>query len=386
MAAEADRLVKRLKVVGISREEIGEATVSLPCEACKQVGVSFRMDEQPEVRCETCNEVAPLEDWLDWIERERLAPAAATRRAAAGESISDKVTYLHNSGPLAHDVAEPEPEPRAAAAEALPRVDEPAQSRDDEPHRSVGETLIILLLSLVFVGAGLLATAMSAFANFQAFGAMVDDPLQSRVWAWTGIIASVCSFGGFTFVYWHGAGARMKEAARTFVFALAGAATSLVGTQMYMQNTAGEKAQAASAAGARAGVLEAQIDDWRADLEGIPDDVRSIAGLEAYISEVERVGRTDEKPYRDALDELGQARRRADLQTRIEDARGELADLSVAALAANEPTARRGPLMHWFFAGMLEVFSSQATSIGFVALMILAGRRRRKPGAAGPEV
>lgn len=381
MAAEADRLVKRLKAVGVSSEEIGEKTVSLPCEACKQVGVSFRMDEQPEVRCETCNEVAPLEDWLDWIERERLAPAAAMRFAASGGSRSGNVTVLHQKTALAQEDA-PDMTPAPLPVAGPPDAARPAS--EHEPHRSVGETLIIVLLSLVFIAAGLLATGMSAFANFQAFGAMVDDPLQSRVWAWTGIIASVCSFGGFTFVYWHGAGARRKEAARTFVFALAGAATSLVGTQMYMQNTAGEKAQAASAAGARAGVLEAQIGDWRADLEGIPDNVRSIAGLEAYISEVERVGRTNEKPYRDALDELGQARRRADLQSRIEDARGELADLSVAALAGNEPTARRGPLMHWFFAGMLEVFSSQATSIGFVALMILAGRRRRKPGAAGP--
>ena len=383
MAAEADRLVKRLKAVGISREDIGEASVSLPCKACNQTGVSFRMNEQPEVCCDTCHEVTPLEDWLNWIERERLAPAAAMGFAASGARGSN-VTVLHQKAAFP-DEAEPERAPEPAVLPPSVSV-APAPDSEEAPHRSLGETLIILLLSLVFIAAGLLATAMSAFANFQAFGAMVDDPLQSRVWAWTGIIASVCSFGGFTFVYWHGAGARMKEAARTFVFALAGAATSLVGTQMYMQNTAGEKAQAASAAGARAGVLEAQIGDWRADLEGIPDDVRSIAGLEAYISEVERVGRTNEKPYRDALDELGQARRRADLQTRIEGAREELAELSVAALAGNEPAARRGPLMHWFFAGMLEVFSSQATSIGFVALMILAGRRRRKPDAASqPE-
>lgn len=367
MDATANQFLQRLKAIGVPREAIGEDSVRKPCKVCGHSGVVISMEDQPGVRCDACSETVPLGDWLDWIEGERLTAAAATGRAVAGgrdDRARTNIAYPDFGGG-AHE-AQP-----AAAADAEP--DKPAAA----PHRSVGETLIILLLSFVFLGAGLLATAMSAFANFQAFGAMVDDPLQSRVWAWTGIIASVCSFGGFTFVYWHGAGARMKEAARTLVFALAGAATSLVGTQMYMQNTAGAKAQAAEAAGARAGVLEAQIEDWRAELEGIPGEVRSVEGLEAYISEVERVGRTHEKPYRDALDELGQARRRADLQARIEDARGELAELSVAALAASQPAAQRGPLMHWFFAGMLEVFSSQATSIGFVALMILAGRRRQ---------
>ncbi|MCI4646101.1 MAG: hypothetical protein MRY64_15070 [Hyphomonadaceae bacterium] len=373
MTAEADRLLKRLKAIGVPREAVGEESVVLPCPLCNEDGVTIQMDDQPMVRCDSCSEVTPLAEWLDWIEGKNLSAAAAMGRLVAS-GTSGNVTQLHPNNPSGSPAQEmrpsiPEAPDAAVKAEAV-----------GMPHRSMGETLIIALLSLVFLGAGLLATTMSGFANYQAFGAMVDDPLQSRVWAWTGIIASVCSFGGFTFVYWHGAGARMKEAARTLVFALAGAATSLVGTQMYMHNTAGAKAQAAEAAGARAGVLEAQIEDWRTDLAGIPDDVRSIEGLEAYVAEVERVGRTHEKPYRDALGELGQARRRADLQVRIEDARAELADLSVAALAADTPTARRGPWMHWFFAAMLEVFSSQATSIGFVALMILAGRRQAAPG------
>ncbi|MEO0466959.1 MAG: hypothetical protein AAF216_10470 [Pseudomonadota bacterium] len=242
------------------------------------------------------------------------------------------------------------------------------------PKSSFGEHLIITALSLVFLFAGLLAAAMSGFANYQAFGSMVDDSMQARVWAWTGVIASVCSFGGFTLVYWHGAAKRFKEAARAAIFALAGAATSLVGTQMYMANTERLRTAGFESASARMPILEAQIADWQAELSGIDPSVRSVSGLEAYIAEVERVGRTNERPYRAALDELGQAQRRDALKTQIETARTDLADLAGAATSSSGSAS--SPLQSWFFAAMLEVFSSQGTSIGFVALMILSGRRR----------
>ena len=258
-----------------------------------------------------------------------------------------------------------------AAAGAGPR-----EGHTGEPHDGVkpglGEALVISFLSLVFLCAGLLAAGMSGFANYQAFGAMVEDPLQSRVWAWTGIIASLCSFGGFTFVYWHWSQRRVREGLRAAIFALAGAATSLVGTQMYMANTEDVRLASARMAQARSALIASQVEDWRSQIEAIPADVRSVEGLEAYIAEVERVGLTHQKPYRDARNELGLARRRASLEGQIEAARGELLELGSAGVARPPRPARAS----WFFAAMLEVFSSQGTSIGFVALMILAGRRR----------
>jgi hypothetical protein len=238
--------------------------------------------------------------------------------------------------------------------------------------RHTGEKIIITLLALVFLGAGLAAAALSGFANYQAFSQSVADPLQSGVWGWTGVIAAVVSFGGFTFFYWHTANHRMKEGVRALLFALAGGGTSIVGTQMYIA----ANNQAAEAELVRAGsnrdVLETQVADWRRQLEGIPPETRSVEGLEAYIEEVERVGRTHQKPYRDAQNELGLARRRDELLVRIETANAELLGTGTGDILVQAQT--RTSIPGWFFALMLELFSSQGTSIGLVALLILYGR------------
>ena len=119
-------------------------------------------------------------------------------------------------------------------------------------------------------------------------------------------------------------------------------------------------------------MLATQIADWRRQLEGIPPETRSVDGLEAYIEEVERVGRTHQKPYRDAQNELGLARRRDDLLARIETANAELLGTGSGDILVEAQT--RTSIPGWFFALMLELFSSQGTSIGLVALLILYGR------------
>ena len=236
-----------------------------------------------------------------------------------------------------------------------------------------GEKFIISLLALVFLMAGLAAAALSGFANYQAFSSSVGDPLQSRIWGWTGVIAAVISFGGFTFFYWHTANHRMKEGWRALVFALAGMGTSIVGTERFISANNAAAVEEIALADTNRDVLESQIADWRRQLEGIPPETRSVEGLEAYLSEVERVGRTEQKPYRDAQNELGLAKRRDDLQAKIEAANAELLGQGDGNILTKAQT--RTNLPSWFFALMLEAFSSQGTSIGLVALLILYGRR-----------
>ena len=234
----------------------------------------------------------------------------------------------------------------------------------------LGERIIMSLLALIFLGAGLAAASLSGFANFQAFSLGVSDPTQAKIWGWSGVIASVCSFGGFTFFWWHVSGGRRGEAARALLFALAGAATSIAGTSLFMLNNAGEQTAAwQSAADVRA-LTEAEIADWTRQVQGIPPETRSIEGLEAYLAGVEAAGRTHQKPYRDAQNELGLAKRRADLEAKIAAARADLRQQT--RVVGAEPSQS---LPAWVFALMLELFSSQATSIAFVSLLLLYGRQ-----------
>lgn len=265
------------------------------------------------------------------------------------------------------------PEP---VQEAPPRASEPSQP--DPQGRGLGETLIMTLLSLVFLCAGLAAAFLSGFANFQAFGAGVADPMQARIWGWSGVIASVCSFGGFTFFWWHMSGKRRGEAFRALVFALAGAGTSIAGTSLYMANNEQGQLVTWQQSEAITSLREADIAEWTRQLQGIPPETRSVDGLEAYLSGVEAAGRTHHKPYRDAQNELGLAKRRAGLELKIAETRADLRQ-SAETKAATVPTQS---LPAWFFAVMLELFSSQGTSIAFVSLLLLYGARQeqKRPG------
>ena len=244
-----------------------------------------------------------------------------------------------------------------------------------------GERLIISVLAGIFLMAGLAAAGLSGFANFQAFSLGVSDPVQARVWGWSGVIASVCSFGGFTFFWWHMSGKRVGEALRALVFAFAGAGTSIAGTTLFMMNNAdGQLVTWQTAEDLRA-LTEADIADWTRQLDGIPADTRSVDGLEAYLAGVEAAGRTHQKPYRDAQNELGLAKRRAALEAKISDARASLRD-AVTIDSAKRPAHS---LPAWFFAMMLELFSSQATSIAFVSLLLLYGRQEEPDAVLDAE-
>lgn len=271
------------------------------------------------------------------------------------------------------------PSPEEIRAERESRL-ETIRAEKAERRRGAGERAIIALLALVFVATGLLAAGLSGFANYQAFASSVKDPLQARVWGAAGIIAAIVSFGGFTFVYWHAANRRRMESLRAFVFALIGAGASILGTEIYIRSNTLSTAAEISTAATNRDVLSAQIADWRRQLEGIPPETRSVEGLEAYLAEVERVGRTDHKPYRDAQNELGLAKRRDDLIAKIEAANAELLGQGSGNILLR--AEQRASLPSWLFALLLELFSSQATSIGLVALLIL-GRSRTQPSASG---
>ncbi len=272
------------------------------------------------------------------------------------------------------------PSPEEIKAEREIRLEEIRSARA-ERRRGAGEKTIIALLALVFVIAGLMAAGLSGFANYQAFASTVADPLQSRVWGTAGIIAAIVSFGGFTFVYWHAANRRGWEAVRSLLFALVGAGASIMGTELYIRSNNLTAAAEVTRAASNSEVLQAQVADWRRQLEGIPPETRSVDGLEVYIAEVERVGRTEQKPYRDAQNELGLAKRRDELNAKIEAANAELLGAGDGNILLQ--AEQRAALPSWLFAALLELFSSQATAIGLVALLILTGRKTEGQSVSG---
>ncbi len=271
------------------------------------------------------------------------------------------------------------PSPEEIKAEREIRLEEIRAARA-ERRRGSGEKLIVMGLALVFLIAGLMAAGLSGFANYQAFASTVADPAQGRIWGAAGIIAAIVSFGGFTFVYWHAANRRRWESLRSLVFALIGAGASILGTEIYIHSNNLTAAAEVTSAATNRDVLETQVADWRRQLDGIPPETRSVEGLEAYIAEVERVGKTEQKPYRDAQNELGLAKRRDDLNAKIEAANAELLGQGSGNILLR--AEQRAALPSWLFAVLLELFSSQATSIGLVALLILA-RRRPDQSASG---
>jgi len=382
----SDVLDEALKSAGLDAAFDDRGVAYEDCPACgARKGLKLSL-ARGQFQCGGCGSQGPLLAYLrekaeagDW----NLTPYSDAEIIPIGPRLAPK------SSDTDRDSAADLPSVQIAEPLVVEVVDPSDADQAPAPHHSgggrtgvTGERLIISLLAMIFLLAGLAAAALSGFANFQAFSQGVSDPMQARIWGWSGVIASVCSFGGFTFFWWHLSGRRWGEAVRAIMFALAGAGTSIAGTSLFMINNAdGQAADWQNAEQVRA-LTEAEIEDWSRQLAGIPAETRSIEGLKAYLAGVEAARRTHQKPYRDAQNELGLAERRARLEQNIASARANLRN-AVSAQSVAQP-ARRLPA--WFFAIMLEVFSSQATSIAFVSLLLLYGRRDREPAPAGADV
>ncbi|MEO1189553.1 MAG: hypothetical protein AAFW60_10815 [Pseudomonadota bacterium] len=327
------------------------------------------------VQCSACGTQGPLLAYL----REK-AEAGEWNHQPFSEAeiipIEPRLPASRSEPPIGSRIAVSDPAERVALVaelvEELNATAEAAPAREKSRSSGLtGERIIMTLLALVFLGAGLAAAVLSGFANFQAFSLGVSDVNQARIWGWSGVIASVCSFGGFTFFWWHMSRHRRGEALRALVFALAGAGTSIAGTTLYMMNNEQGQAVKWQSAEDLRSLTEAEIADWTRQLDGIPPETRSIEGLKAYLAGVEAAGRTHQKPYRDAQNELGLAERRAQLEQKIATARADLRQ-AVTVRSGARPAQS---LPAWLFALMLEVFSSQATSIAFVSLLLLYSRQ-----------
>jgi len=364
---QADPVGQALKETGLDAafDETGQAWVMCPrCGA--ERGLKLSLPTQ-RVQCRACHISAPLQTFLAEAAEYRAylsdAPVFTETRLASPAGFE---LALPHHGPMSDLQA------NTGAGAILPGSSGPAARKRSASHTSI-EKMIMTALSVIFMSAGLIAACLSGYANYQAFSQMVSDPIQAGVWGWSGVIASVCAFGGFTFFWWHMSDRRMAEAMRAFLFALAGSATSLAGTHLYMQQNHEVQVRQQARTAEIALLDQAELNNVLEQLALIPAETRSVSGLQAYLKGVEQVGRTHHKAYRDAQNELGMARRRAALEKRSEQLRQ---NLRAAAGTPEAQPQRQGPPA-WLFALMLEVFSSQATSIGCVCLILIFTPRRR---------
>ncbi|MDJ0920423.1 MAG: hypothetical protein QNI84_04800 [Henriciella sp.] len=376
--AENDVLFDAMQAAGLEEKFRSDSVAYDDCPACRQkrtLRLSLRTER---VQCSFCGMEGPLLTYLrERAEGIELEPEPEP--CVEAEIIPILTPVVARS----HDLEEPiEPVLEPIVPEVKPT--KPPRPKDPEAAARLGERVIMTLLASVFLLAGLAAAGLSGFANYQAFSESVGDPVQARIWGWSGVIASICSFGGFTFFWWHASAKRWKESARSLIFALAGAATSLAGTAMFMSNNQTEQEVQAQRLVADRTLTQAQIDDWTYQLRGIPPQTRSVEGLEAYLAGVEKVGLTHQKPYRDAQNELGLAKRRAHLEAQIAQGRDMLRQDSAAGVSDSGIVKQTLPA--WFFALMLEVFSSQGTSIAMVCLLLLYGVRGRVSPSTQPDL
>lgn len=385
ISTTSDVLDQALRAAGLDEAFDDRGVAYEDCPGCgAHNGLKLSL-ARGQVQCSACGSAGPLIAYL----REKASAGEWNHEPYSEAEIIPIEPRLRETEAASLDaetqVKRVPQRPPALVAELVTDapIIEPISSKPRGSGR-MGERIIMSLLAVIFLGAGLAAAGLSGFANFQAFSLGVSDPTQARIWGWSGVIASVCSFGGFTFFWWHLSGGRRGEAFRALVFALAGAGTSIAGTTLFMLNNAQGQADTWQSAEQIRALTQAEIADWTRQLEGIPPETRSIDGLKAYLAGVEAAGRTHQKPYRDAQNELGLAERRAHLETQIAAAR---AGLRSAAITDTQVRPAQN-LPAWFFALMLELFSSQATSIAFVSLLLLYGRKPDAPSedAFGPVV
>lgn len=384
-------LVKPLSDVEVQIEKAGLTHLfdsrgrgSVDCPQCampKGLRLSLSHDL---VRCAGCGLEGPLRAYI-WA-RMQSEPLAGD--ALDSYSVIDFTTRHERSPTRWRDTLKAEQteqrgrayrSPSAPLADRAPTIHQTRSGKVSQV-RGPGEVWIISVLSFLFLAAGLAAALLSGFANYSAFRGLVSDPLQAQIWGWSGVIASVITFGGFTFFWWHVSARRRGEAVRAFLFAMAGAATSLAGTTLYMQQNASAAQQAASRALEIKQLRQAELVQAERQLAGIAPSVRSVSGLQAYLSGVEAVGRTHHKAYRDAQNELGLARRRAALEAEIKALRQALQQAAYTHAPPGEL-----PFPAWGFALMLELFASQGTSMACVALLILFSRKRTLPDGDNPS-
>jgi len=234
-----------------------------------------------------------------------------------------------------------------------------------------GQFLAKVMASFSVAG-GVLAAFCGGYANFRSFSAMAETDIGFYLWGAAGIAASLISFSAFTLVWWnHNHQRRLADSRRALAVGIIASLTGIMGTWMFIASASDGHSATADQTLENRARLEGQIDRWTSELEAIPEGIGTVASIERYMAEVERVGRTDERPYRTAIENLGHAERRALLEDQI--ARAETRLLSDPTLTFDPPNRLIDP---WLLALLIEFFASQGTAVGTATFLTMIEKKK----------
>lgn len=240
----------------------------------------------------------------------------------------------------------------------------------EEPDTEEGESLTRWMAGFALAG-GVIAAICGGYANFMAFSGMADDPVTSFLWGFAGIAASLISFSAFTLVWWnHNHQKKLWDSRRALVVGLIAAGAGIMGSWMFMSSLKDDQVAEAQHILIERNRLQDQIDRWENDLKSIPPGIGTPDSIRRYMREVERVGRTHQRPYRQAIQDLGHAERREALEAQIAAADERLS--SDPALKYDPPNRMINP---WFLAILIELFASQGTAVGTAVFLTMMERK-----------
>ncbi|MEO0608164.1 MAG: hypothetical protein AAFY82_08015, partial [Pseudomonadota bacterium] len=222
ISTTSDVLDQALRQAGLEDAFDARGVAHEDCPGCGAAGGLKLSLSRGRVHCAACGSEGPLIAYL----REKTEAGEWNHEPFSEAEIIPIDPRLPVASkppaPIQAELVEIGPAwPQPTRIEAPQGVSLSPASEPRQDKQKWAERLIISMLALVFLMAGLAAAGLSGFANFQAFSAGVSEPMQARVWGWSGVIASVCSFGGFTFFWWHMSDKRVGESLRALVFAFA---------------------------------------------------------------------------------------------------------------------------------------------------------------------
>lgn len=228
----------------------------------------------------------------------------------------------------------------------------------------------IIIVAVCLVLAGIVALFNSGLANYSAFMNEGSGDNWRFVWGMFGAaiaLTSAVTFGAVVWLYRNGNKIGAIRAVLLFVIAFAG---SIYGNYAYMnQNAATQNAKATQQANS-INQIEANLAQWRAEVSQLPPSTKTAESLERYIKEVERVGRSHQLPYRQAVLELGEIEYRKSLETKIDGAVKELATFTPITPASSSPIRR------WLSAVLLEIIASQTIALSLIIFAALSDKAR----------